>query len=144
MGHSGHLDLEGTDLQEAWAQGLDIECRRREPGLIVERIESGRQLGRTDDTNPSARHLPPKVVPKRHKIHEVVGMEVADQDGIEGRRIQQASQPSIGSLTEIQQYGMLAMANQVGGARSAGSIGVRRSGTDDGEPHELIWPAIDH
>ena len=62
------------------------------------------------------------------------GMEVADHDGVEGARIQQAGQPGQRTLPEIEQDRGLVVPDEVGGARRAWSVGEGGAGADDVQP----------
>jgi hypothetical protein len=70
---------------------------------------------------------------KRDEVDEVVGMEVADQDRVQRARLDRADQAREGALAEVEQDRGRPAANEVGGARGAGSIGPGGAGAEDVE-----------
>ena len=79
-----------ADRERPLGQDLHVERGRGEPGLRMERIEPIGEAGRADDPDPApAGRLPAQVEPERDQVDEVVRVQVADDDRIEVRRVQQ-------------------------------------------------------
>ncbi len=93
MGHAGGSHLERTNVPGTYADRLDVKRRGAEAGFGMQRIHTLSQLTGPEHPNASTLSRPPaQVVAKRHEIDEVVGVQVADQDGIEARGVEEAGQ----------------------------------------------------
>ncbi len=135
MRHSPCFERERPDVRRPLGQRLDVERDPGEAGLGVEGVDTSLQAGRADDPDAAARRLPAQVVAEGDKVDEVVGVEVADDDGLELGRIDQPGQPREGALPEVEHEIRPCVTQQVRGPRGAWPIRVRRSGADDIKPH---------
>ena len=125
-----------ADRDGPLGQDLDVERGRGEPGFRVQRIEPIGETGRPDDPDPAPQgRLPAQVEPERDQVHEVVRMQMADDDRIEVRRVQQPRQPRERALAQVQEEGTLAVRQQIRRTGRAGAVRVRGSGADDREVH---------
>jgi hypothetical protein len=102
----------------------------------MERVDAAGQTRRRDDPYVALRfELPPQVVAHRHEVDEVIGVQVADEDGIDGARFERGRQPGKRPLAEVEDDRRGAGTYQVRGARRSDLIGVRRSSPEDVETH---------
>lgn len=63
---------------------------------------------------------------------------MADDDGLKGRRVDQAGESGERALTKIEQQARPAEAQEIRRAGRAGSVGIGRTGTDHTQPHRRI------
>jgi hypothetical protein len=74
-------------------------------------------------------------MPQRDEIDEVIRVEMTDEDGIEGARLDLGRQPWKGTLPEVEQDGGPVVADQVRGASRTDPIRVCRPGAQDRQLH---------
>ena len=81
----------------------DVEGRRRTPARREARRSAARgPAGREDASPVAAGGSPTEVVAERHEVDEVVGMEMAHDDGIELARLDRAGQVRERTLAEVE------------------------------------------
>ena len=135
MRDPGRLDLEGADDMPARRERLDVEGCGAEARFRMQGVDPIGQPGRAHDTDAArVRRTPAEEMAQRHEVDEMVGMEVADQDGVEGTRIQQAGQPRQRPLAEIEQDRSPVVPDEVGGTSRAWSVGEGGAGADHVQP----------
>src|SRR6185436_13588165 len=106
MGDPTRLEAEVAD-RDGPGRGierLDVERLCREPGPRVKRIDPFGEAGRSEGTEmATGPELVRQVVPQRHEIDEVVGVEVAHDDRVEGARLDRRGQARKRALPEVQE-----------------------------------------
>ena len=130
MGHPRDVDPKRSDVERPLGQWLDVERDSAETRVDVKGVEPVGQPGRTGDPDPRRPSLIAKVMAQRHEVDEVIGVEVADDDRIDGRRIDQPGQPRERALAEVEQKARAIGSQKIGGASGPRSIGIRRTGPD--------------
>jgi hypothetical protein len=130
-------DRECPDSKRARGDGLDIERRRAEARLTVQRVEPVVQSGRPDDADSRRLALEAQVVAECHQVDEMVRMQVADDDRIERFRRQEARQPRKRPLAEVQQEIRPVRPKEVRGPGRAKPIGVCRPRADHVQVHAV-------
>ena len=82
-------------------------------------------------------------MPQRDEVDEMVGMEMADDDGVEQARVEQPGEPRERALAEIEQETRFPGAEQVGRPGRAEPVRVGGTCPDDVEPHRAYGRALE-
>ena len=107
----------------------------------MECVQACRQPGRTKDPDaPWWVQVPAQVVAERHKIHEVVRMQVRDEDPVQAARIKLVGQARERSLAQVQEDRAGRVADEIGGPGRSDSVRERRAGSQD-DQLERAWIA---
>ena len=137
VGHEPSLDLNPADFVGADRQRPDVEGTGAEPLLAVEVIETALEVGRATDHHSTWRlTLEQQVVTERDEVDEVVGVEVADQHGVEIGRVRRGSKPRKGTLSQVEKQAGPTELDEVGGTRGADAVRVGRPRACDEEVHQ--------
>ena len=96
---------------------------------------SRKPAGREDPHAPRGLELVAQVVAEGHEVDEVVRVQVADDDGLEGARIDAPGDPGEASLAQVQADPAPVVLDHVGARRRAGAVRVGGAGSDDEEVH---------
>src|SRR5204862_7782448 len=101
--HVPSLDINTADFGGAGRKRTDAESTGAEPRLPVEVIETALEVGRATDHHSTWRlTLEQQVVTEPDEVDEVVGVEVADQHGVEIGRVRRGSKPRKGTVSQVQ------------------------------------------
>ncbi len=111
MSHEGALELERPHPHRPGTTPLDIEGLGGEPGLGKQGVQPITEACRGDDARPAwRRELVAEVVAERHEVDEVIGVEVADDDGQERARLQASREAGEGAWPRSRQTRSFPMA----------------------------------
>lgn len=101
-------------------------------------IQAAGEVPRRVDPEPPRRlHVIARPVPKRPEIHEMVRVELADEDRVERFRTQPGRQTGEGAMAKIERNGTTRRLDEIGrpdGARPI-ALDLGRTGADDGQAH---------